>query len=303
MNRPAPAPAAGGSSSASAAADAAAPGAGIASAAGGVNAKPLLEAMEEAARAAGAFQLSEFRRRGPGWGDSKGSHDFVSFVDLESEKRIRLILQKALPQAAFYGEETEQSLGEEVTWVVDPLDGTTNYLSGFEFWAVSIALWDKDGPSLGLVYKPVGEELFTAHRGGGAFRNGVRLPPAEALSPQGALIATGTPYRSPDTMECFFSAVREVLKHCRDIRRNGSAALDLCYLAAGYFQGFWEVDLRPYDVAAGLLMLRETGHSCRTFSGIPYDPFKHRGLVTARPGVMETLEQAIRVGYNGVFRN
>jgi myo-inositol-1(or 4)-monophosphatase len=260
----------------------------------------LLEAMEEAARTAGAFQLSEFRRRGPGWGDSKGDHDFVSFVDLESEKRIRLILREALPQAAFYGEETEQSRGTEATWVVDPLDGTTNYLSGFEFWAVSIALWDQDGPSLGLVYKPVGGELFTARRGEGAFRNRMRLPLAEALPPQGALIATGTPYRSPDTGEFFFAAVREVMKHCRDIRRNGSAALDLCYLAAGYFQGFWEVDLQPYDVAAGLLMLRETGHPYRTFSGLPYDPFKHRGLVTARPGVMETLEQAVRTGYKGI---
>ncbi|MDR2111036.1 MAG: inositol monophosphatase [Spirochaetaceae bacterium] len=266
----------------------------------GENAGPLLKAMEEAARTAGEFQLSEFRRRGPGWGDSKGSHDFVSFVDLESENRIRRILREALPRAAFYGEETEQSLGEEATWVVDPLDGTTNYLSGFEFWSVSIALWDQAGPSLGLVYKPVGEELFTARRDAGAFRNGVRLPFAEALSPRGALIATGTPYRSPDTGECFFAAVREVLKHCRDIRRNGSAALDLCYLAAGYFQGFWEVDLQPYDVAAGLLMLRETGHPCRTFSGAPYNPFKHRGLVSARPGVMEALEQAVRAGYQGV---
>ncbi|MDR2028509.1 MAG: inositol monophosphatase [Treponema sp.] len=270
---------------------------------GGANARPLLNAMEEAARTAGDFQLSEFRRRGPGWGDPKGDHDFVSFVDLESEKRIRQILQRALPQAAFYGEETEQSLGEDATWVVDPLDGTTNYLSGFEFWAVSIALWDKEGPSLGLVYKPVGGELFTARRDGGAFRNGVLLPPAKALPPRGALIATGTPYRSPDTWDCFFTAAREVLKHCRDIRRNGSAALDLCYLAAGYFQGFWEVDLQPYDVAAGLLMLRETGHPCRTFSGLPYDPFKHRGLVTARPGVMETLEQAVRLSYKGVSWN
>jgi myo-inositol-1(or 4)-monophosphatase len=268
--------------------------------AAGADARALLKAMEDAARTAGEFQLSEFRRRAPGWGDSKGAHDFVSFVDLESENRIRRILQEALPRAAFYGEETEQSLGEEATWVVDPLDGTTNYLSGFEFWAVSIALWDKDGPCLGLVYKPVGGELFSARRGGGAFRNGIALAPAEYLAPRGALIATGTPYRSPDTGEFFFAAAREVLKHCRDIRRNGSAALDLCYLAAGYFQGFWEVDLQPYDVAAGLLLLRETGHPCRTFSGLPYDPFKHRGLVTARPGVMEALEQAVRTGYHGV---
>jgi myo-inositol-1(or 4)-monophosphatase len=256
----------------------------------------LLKVMEKAARAAGDFQAAEFRNRAPGWGDVKTGHEFVSFVDLESEKRIRSILEAALPEAAFYGEETEQTRGE-ATWVVDPLDGTTNYLSGYDCWGVSIALWESDGPALALVLKPFTGELFTAVRGGGAFRNGVRLPGAEPLAPEAALIATGTPYRSPDTVDAFFTTVRGVLKSCRDIRRTGSAAQDLAYLAAGYFQGFWEVDLQPYDVAAGVLMLRETGHLCRSFSGAPYDPFRHRSFISARPGVMEALEEAVRAGY------
>jgi myo-inositol-1(or 4)-monophosphatase len=255
--------------------------------------------MEEAARTAGEFQLSEFRGHPPGWGDIKGGHEFVSFVDLESEKRIRVILDQALPGAAFYGEETEKSRGE-YTWIVDPLDGTTNYLSGYDCWSVSIALWERDAPSLGLVLRPCTGELFTALRGGGAYRNGTRLPAAEPLAPASALIATGTPYRSPDTVDAFFATVRRVLEKCRDIRRNGSAALDLCWIAAGYFQGFWEADLQPYDVAAGILMLSETGHPCRSFSGAAYDPFRHRSLVTARPGVMEALEEAIRAGYGNM---
>jgi myo-inositol-1(or 4)-monophosphatase len=259
----------------------------------------LLAAMEEAARAAGAFQLSEFRRRTGGWGDSKAEKEFVSFVDVESEKIIRRILEKALPEAAFYGEETEQSRGR-ATWIVDPLDGTTNYLSGFDYWSVSIALWEEDNPVLATVFKPSGEELFTARRGGGARRNGVLLPPAAALDFRDALIATGTPFRSPDTVDAFFAAVRRALKNFRDLRRTGSAALDLSYLAAGYFQGFWELDLQPYDVAAAVLMLSETGHPCRSFSGAPYDPFRHRSFISAGPGVMEALEEAVRHGYGAI---
>jgi myo-inositol-1(or 4)-monophosphatase len=257
----------------------------------------LLRVMEEAAGAAGKIQLAEFRRRRPGWGDSKKDNEFVSFVDFESEKIIRKILQRALPEAAFYGEETEQSLGNGIAWVVDPLDGTTNYLSGLETWAVSIALWEGDSPVLGLVFKPVTGELFTAVSGAGAFRNGERLGMAEPMPPKSALIGTGTPFRSPDTAASFYVTLDEVMRGCHDVRRNGSAVLDLSYLAAGFLQGFWEVDLKPYDVAAGLVLLQETGHPCRSFSGAPYNPFKHRSFVSGRSGVMEVLETAVRKGY------
>lgn len=253
--------------------------------------------MEEAARTAGALQLAEFRRRAPGWGDAKAARDFVSFVDLESERSIRRILEKALPEAGFFGEETGQKAGLGANWVVDPLDGTTNYLSGYDHWSVSIALWDADGPSLSLVLKPSSGELFTAARGSGAERNGVRLEQAAPMGIEGALVATGTPFRSPDTMDAFFAAVRSVMGRCRDLRRTGSAALDLCYLGAGFFQGFWEVDLQPYDVAAGLLVLSETGHRYGTFSGSPYDPFRHRSLVAGRPGVYEPLSAMVALAY------
>ena len=262
----------------------------------------MIEAMEKAARAAAAFQLSEFRSRGPGWGDAKAAKDFVSFVDVESERIIRGHLDKALPCAAFYGEETERTVGPGATWIVDPLDGTTNYLSGFEHWSVSIALRDGKAETgsefaAALVLKPVSGELFTAVRGRGAFRNGAALSRAAPLAPGGALIATGTPYRSPETTDAFFGTVRRVMASCRDLRRTGSAALDLAYLAAGFFQGFWEVDLQPYDVAAGLLLLSETGHEYRNFRGEPYDLFRDRGFVCGRPGVMETLVEAVRAEY------
>lgn len=262
----------------------------------------MIAAMERAAREAAAFQLSEFRSRGPGWGDAKAAKDFVSFVDVESERIIRRHLDAALPGAAFYGEETERTVGPGATWIVDPLDGTTNYLSGFDHWSVSIALRDgktEEGSEFaaGLVLKPATGEIFTAERGRGALRNGVALPRAARLEPKGALIATGTPYRSPETAEAFFGTVRRVMACCRDLRRTGSAALDLAYLAAGYFQGFWEIDLQPYDVAAGLLLLSETGHEYRNFRGEEYGLFRDRGFVCGRPGVMETLVDAVRAEY------
>ncbi len=260
----------------------------------------LLGEAERAARVAASLQLAEFRKRGPGWGDAKAARDFVSFVDVESERAIRRVLDAALSGAAFFGEETDKRVGPGATWVVDPLDGTTNYLSGYDHWSVSIALWEGGRPVLGLVLKPSSGELFTAYAGGGAWRNGVRLQAAEGLDPLSALVATGTPYRSPETTDAFFAATRRVLASCRDVRRAGSAALDLCYVAAGFFQGFWEVDLQPYDVAAGLLMLSETGHEFRTFAGKAYDPFRCRTFVTGRPRVLEILQEAVREEYGAI---
>ena len=260
----------------------------------------MIRAMEQAAREAAAFQLSEFRARAPGWGDSKAARDFVSFVDVESERMIRRVLDAALPGAAFYGEETERTVGPGRTWIVDPLDGTTNYLSGFDHFSVSIALRGPEGMEAALILKPATGETFTALRGGGAFRDGRRLPRATPLDPAGALIGTGTPYRSPETADAFFGTVRRVMASCRDIRRTGSAALDLAYLAAGYLQGFWEIDLQPYDVAAGLLLLEETGHAYANFGGGAYDLFRDRGFIAGRPGIVEILTEAVKAEYGDI---
>ena len=273
----------------------------------------LLKEMEKAARMAAAFQLSEFRTRPPGWGDSKAARDFVSFVDLESERMIRGVLDRALPGASFYGEETEKTVGQDYTWIVDPVDGTTNYLSGYDHWCVSIALYrmaasrdaglDKTAMGTmqaGLILKPTTDELYTATRGGGAFRNGIRLETATGLDPAQALIVTGTPFRSPDTVDSFHRTVRRVMSLNRDIRRTGSAALDLAYIAAGFFQGFWEVDLAPYDAAAGLILITETGQSTNDFAGRPYNLFRSRGLVAGRKGVLEPLASIVREEYADV---
>lgn len=266
-----------------------------------LNLPELLRVAEEAAREAGAFQMSEFRGRAAGWGDAKAAHDFVSHVDVHSERLIRSRLEQVLPGAAFYGEETEQRIGDGATWIVDPLDGTTNFLSGFDHFSVSIALRGPGGGlELGVVYRPASGELFSALAGGGARRNGHLLPQAEPLAPEAALVATGTPYRSRDTDSAFFDTLTEVMDACRDVRRTGSAALDLAYVAAGFFQAFWEADLQPYDLAAGLLLLSETGHRTMNFHGGPYQLFLDRGFLTGRPGVIEPLAAAVEQHYRGL---
>jgi myo-inositol-1(or 4)-monophosphatase len=265
----------------------------------------LLEAMRAAAGEAGRFQLSEWRKRPAGfeaggtpWAEEKAAKDLVSFVDRESERVISSILKAALPGSAFYGEEGERTRGE-LTWVVDPLDGTTNYVCGLDWFCVSIALFEAgpggvDRPILGLVHRPTAGEWFWALRGGGAWEEAPgaaprRLGRAEPVPLARSLVCTGTPYRSPDAVEAFYSAAAAVTAAALDLRRLGSAALDPCSVAAGRLQAFWELDLKPYDVGAAVLLLEEAGCPAYALCGTVYDAFGSRGLVTGAPGAAEEL--------------
>jgi len=276
----------------------------------------LLEAMRAAAAEAGRFQLSEWRRRpagysegGVSWVEEKAAKDLVSFVDRESERIISAALKAALPGSAFYGEEGERTRGE-LTWVVDPVDGTTNYVCGLDWFCVSIALFESapggaDRPALALVHRPVADEWFWAARGGGAWeespRSGPRRLSRVAPTPLGrSLVCTGTPYRSPDTAAAFYAAAAEVTTAALDLRRLGSAALDLCAVAAGRLQAFWEVDLKPYDVGAALLLLEETNCPVYTLGGTAYDPFASRSIVTGSPGAAEELRAILAPHYAAV---
>jgi myo-inositol-1(or 4)-monophosphatase len=257
----------------------------------------LLEEVKRIVLPVGAYQKELFRTQRPGTGEEKLSREFVSAVDLRSEKEIRAGLLRALPEAGFYGEESAQEMGKLYTWIVDPLDGTTNYLSGFDTWSVSVALFEGKSPILGLVHKPSTGEFFTGIRGGGAFHDGKRLAKAESFPLKDGLIGTGFPYRSQDTAKSFFPAAEEILYRCRGIRRSGSAALDLSYVAAGYLQGFWEVDLKPYDVGAALLFLEESGCPVSSFQNETYDPFSNRSLVTGFPGLKDELTSILSRHY------
>ncbi len=278
----------------------------------------LLPGIQKAMAEVGSFQISEWRKRDPGWGEAKSAKDFVSFVDRDSEARLADALRKILPEAGFYGEETIKERGPELTWVVDPLDGTTNYLSGLDQFSVSVALFKGDEPVLGCVYKPAGGEWWWAWAGGGAYYGktaapdpcghaafpaggqGTRLEIQRSSSLSNALVGTGTPFRSPDTRPAFFAASGQVLIVARDIRRLGSAALDLAFLASGWLQAFWEVDLEPYDVGAGILLLKETGCVFTSFSGEVYNPFKKRSLAAGRPGAAEELRRIIAPCYGTI---
>ncbi len=268
----------------------------------------LLLAITPRVEAVGRYQLEHFRSRGPGGGDEKAAREFVSEIDVESENRLKEDLLRLLPSAGFFGEETARTRGE-YTWVVDPLDGTSNYLGGIDVWAVSAALTRGNEILLGLVHKPWTGENFYAVRGGGAFHRGPgggkakRLERARKFPLRDALVGTGFPYRSPDTTESFFGAAREILFRCRDLRRIGAAALDLACLAAGYLQAFWEVDLQPYDVAAALLLLEESGCPFSTFSGAPYDPFRSRTFVAGPPGAVEELREIVLRHYGAGLRD
>lgn len=268
-----------------------------------------LESTRAAVAEAGAFLLSEWRARPAGWADEKAAKDLVSFVDIEAERRLAAALKPLAPGSAFYGEEGERSRAE-LTWVVDPLDGTTNYVSGLDWFCVSVALFERhpggaDRPILGVVHRPTAGEWFWAVRGGGAWEEGrdgraKRLPPAAPASLRKSLVCTGTPYRSTDTVAAFYGAAAAVSEAALDLRRLGSAALDLCSVAAGRLGSFWEVDLKPYDVGAALLLLEETLCPVSTLGGAAYDPFESSSIVAGAPGACEELRALIAPYYEGL---
>ncbi|WP_227021223.1 inositol monophosphatase family protein [Oceaniferula marina] len=257
-----------------------------------------MEACLQLVREVGVFQMKHFRsmpdtggpESGGTMGRMKAVRETVSFVDEESESMLFQGLGRIVPEAGFFGEETGRSGSRECFWVVDPLDGTTNYLSGLDHFSISVALIRENEPVLGLVYKPSTDEVFSAMAGQGAYWNGeastrfVDVFPAEE-----ALFMTGFPYRSPDVSSCFFDAAAKVLTTGRGIRRSGSAALDLATLSMGWIQGFWETDLQPYDCAAAMVLMRENGVIVSNQSGSPYDLWNDRLMVAALPGVHEKL--------------
>lgn len=240
----------------------------------------MLAAVVALTRDTGRYQLGEFRTMPAGSGDRKSARELVSRVDIESERRLIEGLRQLEPDAGIFGEESGREGDQQRCWVIDPIDGTTNFLSGLDHFSISIALLDGGQPLLGVVYRPASDEVFSAIRGQGLRHNG-RTPSLvpSALPLSDALLGTGFPYRSPDQAKAFFGCAEEVLYRCRGIRRLGSAALDLCYLACGYLQGFWETDLQPYDVAAALLLLDEAGQRVSNGDGEPYRMGEDRLLV------------------------
>jgi len=229
-----------------------------------------LELAERAARAAGDVLLSYFGHAAEGLASKTSPTDPVSDADRHAEQTIHGILAAERPDDGLVGEEGAQALGaNDRTWIVDPLDGTVNFLYGLRTWAVSIALEDSEGLSVGVVFNPVDEECFSARRGEGAALNGRPIHVTECSSLDRAMVGTGFSYESMRRAEQAEILLR-LLPQVRDIRRAGAAALDLAYVAAGRVDAFYERGLKRWDEAAGLLLVQEAGGVVADLDGDPH---------------------------------
>jgi len=233
--------------------------------------KHFLEVAVDAAREAGELLITEFDR--PQQLSYKGEVDIVTEADRKSESLIVARLLNRFPGHAILGEEggTTGAGGARYRWLVDPLDGTTNFAHGFPVFAVSIGLLEDGEPLIGAVYNPVTRDMFTAMKGEGAFRRQKRIRVSSVETLSKSLLATGFPSHKR-TQNPNIHYYWEFTLRSHGVRRAGSAALDLCSVACGQFEGFWEFGLKPWDTAAGILIVREAGGTVSDFSGGPYHP-------------------------------
>ncbi|HLU76443.1 MAG TPA: inositol monophosphatase family protein [Burkholderiales bacterium] len=198
---------------------------------------------------------------------SKSPNDFVTEVDRAAEAAIIEVLREAYPEHAILAEESGRSGDSEYCWIIDPLDGTTNFIHGFPQYAISIALARNDVLEQAVIFDPVRNELFAASKGGGAFLNDRRIRVSRRIKLMDSLVGTGFPFRQNDNIEAYIGAFRELSQKTAGIRRPGAAALDLAYVACGRLDGFWEAGLSSWDMAAGALLIMEAGGLVSDFGG------------------------------------
>jgi len=249
-----------------------------------------IEIAIEAARRGAAVLLRYWERIGKEEADLKARNDWVSAADRESEAAINEFLRQERPDDATLGEETGSSgaSANRRTWIIDPLDGTSNYLQHFPIWSVSIALKQGDEIVAGVVHEPLRNLFFTAERGAGAFRDGAPMRVSDQRTVEASFLTTGFPFRAQQYVEIYTSIFRDIIMVAKGVRRPGSAALDLAYTAAGVFDGFFEIHLAAWDVAAGSLLVTEAGGMISDFSG--GDRWLSRGnIIGASPAVHAEL--------------
>ncbi len=230
---------------------------------------PMLNIAIRAARKAGNHIAKSLENAEKIEASQKGSNDFVTNVDKEAEAIIINTIQTSYPDHCIIGEESGNIEGKDkgVQWIIDPLDGTTNFVKGFPQFSVSIAVRINGRTEVGCVYDPMLNELFTAQRGAGAQLNNARIRINPLKDLQGTILATGFPFKQKQNSEAYFKIMTSLFTECADFRRAGSAALDLCYVAAGRVDGYFELGLKPWDMAAGELIAREAGAILTDFAG------------------------------------
>jgi myo-inositol-1(or 4)-monophosphatase len=228
--------------------------------------KDFMDVAREAALSAG--KILKENLHGPREISYKGEINLVTEMDLRSERAVVAILRAAFPEHGILAEEgTNIQNGSGFTWIIDPLDGTTNYAHGYPCFSVSIALVRNGAPEVGVVFDPMRDELFTAQNGQGAFLNGRQIRVSGHDKLINSLLATGFPYDRRESEKNNLDYFHDLLMASQEVRRDGSAALDLCSVACGRFDGFWELKLKPWDTAAGSLIVREAGGMVNDFTG------------------------------------
>lgn len=256
----------------------------------------MLNIAKKAAREAGRFISQSADRVDSTMIANKGQHDYVTEVDTRVENHIIEIIKEAYPSHSFLAEESGSSENQEndYQWIIDPIDGTTNFIHGIPQYAISIALMHKGKLEVAVVYDPIKNEEFTAERGKGAQLNNRRIRVSQIKNMQDAVIGTGFPFR-PDQeniMDMYFDQAKNVAKETAGIRRAGAASLDLAYVAAGRLDGFWEYGLQPWDIAAGILLIQEAGGLLSDPKG-GSDYLKQGNLVCATPKLFKPLLQLL----------
>ncbi len=253
----------------------------------------LLAVAMTAAQIGGTILRSYFGRLEAGEVEEKGQNDWVSAADRASEDAIASFLKRQTPELGFLAEESGVRAAGTAGWVVDPLDGTANFVRSFPHFAVSVGLVVDGTPTVGVIYDPMRDELFTATAGRGAYRNGCRVSVSGRARLDGAFLTTGFPFRVQRHIDTYLSVFRAVYLRAGAIRRPGAAALDLAHTGAGIFDGFFEFNLSPWDLAAGAVIVREAGGLVTNLDG-GAELFARGNVLAAPPGVHRDLLAAVR---------
>lgn len=255
--------------------------------------EPLLNIAVSAARQAGDIIIRHMEQVDRIKITEKGLNDFFSEVDIKAEQSIINAIHKAYPNHGILAEESGFVEGsDEAVWIIDPLDGTANYLHGFPFFSVSIALKIKGRIEHGVIYDPLRHECFAASRGRGARLNDRRIRVSKQTQLSASLLGAGVPFRDANLAQRYFPTLEAMIGKCAGMRRTGSAAMDLAYVASGRLDGFWEFGLQPWDIAAGSLLIREAGGLISDVSGGD-DFIKSGDVVAGTPKVFKSLLQTI----------
>ncbi|HMQ12221.1 MAG TPA: inositol-1-monophosphatase [Candidatus Competibacter phosphatis] len=230
---------------------------------------------------------------------AKQRNDFVSEADVQAEQEIIQTLRKTYPNHGILAEESGEQHGhDDYQWVIDPLDGTTNFLHGIPHFAISIGFRHKNRLEAGLVYDPIRQEMFTASRGAGAQMNDRRMRVSNIPQMENALLGTGFPFRHPQHQPAYLNFFGSLFGKCVEVRRAGAASLDLAYVASGRLDGYWEFGLKEWDIAAGALLVQEAGGLVSDFVG-GNDFMKSGNIVAGNPKVFKALLQEMRPHLSG----